>query len=227
MSNDPSEWNSGAGPHMPPPRPNPAQYGYPQAPSGSHPEQPWSPAPGFYPPPPGKRPPKKTWYVVGAVLVFLGLVGVGVAVATIVNVIGKAPDDADTFSSGDAVVVQIDAGATRVVFVDSGGAEAHDVNCNVANRPGNVVRMERFGGELTLNEWEAVFTVTAQDAGEYRVTCTGLPSDSFGVGDDVGVGSFVGGVFGAIVGAGVGFVGVVVLVVTAVLRHRRAPSAGH
>jgi hypothetical protein len=227
VSNDPSAWNSGAGPNVPPPRPNPAQFGYPQAPAGSHPEQPWSPAPGFHPPPPGKRPPRKAWYLVGAVLVLLGLVGAAVAVAMIVDVIGKAPGDSDTFSSGDAVVVQMDAGATRVVFVDSGGAGAHDVNCDVANRPGNSVRMERFDGSLTLNDWEAIFTVTAQDAGEYRITCTGLPSDSFGVGDDVGVGGFIGGVFGAIAGAGLSFVGVVVLVVTAVLRHRRAPAAGH
>ncbi|MCZ8382601.1 hypothetical protein O6P37_27395 [Mycobacterium sp. CPCC 205372] len=118
-------------------------------------------------------------------LVLLGLVGAAVAVAAIVDVIGKAPGEADTFNSGDAVVVQMDAGTTRVVFVDSGGAGAHDVNCDVANRPGDSVPMERFDGSLTLDDWEALFTVTAPNAGEYRP------------------------------------------VVTAVLRHRRAPAAGH
>ncbi|MFV8142333.1 hypothetical protein ACNQR7_32720 [Mycolicibacterium senegalense] len=39
-----------------------------------------------------------------------------------------------------------------------------------------------YDGGLSLNGWDAIFTVTASQAGEYAVMCEGQPSDRFGVG---------------------------------------------
>lgn len=174
------------------------------------------------PPPPRRRGPKKLWYVIGATLLAAGLLGVGAGVATIVDVMAEQPDDAHIITAGESTRVPFEAGETRVIFAGTEAAE-HDINCDVASREiSSGVQIQQFSGDLTLNRWQAVFTVDVEQPGEYSITCTGAPADTFGVGGDVSVGQFVAGVFGLVVGIGVAVLGIITLIITAVLRHRRS-----
>ena len=59
--------------------------------------------------------------------------------------------------------------------------------------------MDNYEGSLTINQWQALFTVTAQTASDYAITCDGASSDQFGVGGDAKATPLVGGIF-AIIG---------------------------
>lgn len=211
----------------PPQQPYPGRPGYPSGPGG----QPgWGWAPGA-PVPGGNRlphamkpGPKKFWYGIGAALLVLGLaLGIGLGVGMIVSALGERPTGETTFASGESTTVAFDAGASRVVFVDVGG-EGHRVKCRIVDGPSQDVQIAEFDGNLVLNQWEAVFTVTAEQAGDYTISCIGEDSDTFGVGGDAGVGSLILGVFATIAGVFLVLAGTVVLIVTAVLRRRRSSA---
>jgi hypothetical protein len=183
----------------------------------------WQPPPyGYSPPPAAKQPPRKLWYGVGAALIVAGLaIGLLLGVGTFVDVMGKRPHGADIFANGESATVHFDDGQTRVIFVASqtGG---HRVNCNVNGPAGDGTDIAQYDGTLTLNKWQAAFTVTAASAGDYQVSCIGDPSDEFGVGGDADAGAFVGALFGCLVGAGLFIAGVTLTILAAVLRHRRS-----
>ena len=183
------------------------------------PGQPYPP-PGYFPgPPQRKAAPKKLWYGAGAALLIVGvLVAVFGGVGMIGNFSDAAPDAEHTFGNGETTTVHFDAGETRVIFV----AEP-DENHNVRTRTGSDddIKMDNYDGTLTINQWQALFTVTVQKASDYAVTCKGAASDEFGVGGDAKPVSLVGGIF-AIFGGGVLCVaGILTLVITALVRRRR------
>lgn len=226
MSTDPPSWPPGGGPNRPPP---PNQYqnvgGYAgQHDYGAHGWPPPPPA-GAFPPPASssKTSPKKLWYLIGAIIVVLGIVGVGLSATAIVNVISQRPTEEHTFAAGQSTTVHFDAGERKVIFASTEATE-HYTNCNVSSRDvssGDGVEIQQYNGSLTLGQWAAVFTVSVKEAGNYTIRCTGQASDTFGVGGDAKVGQFLAGVAGVIAGGGVALIGVVALVITAVLRRRR------
>lgn len=197
----------------------PAQGSYPPSGPGYPP-----PGPGYPPPSSGKQAPKKYWYGIGGALVAVGLlIGVGVFVGALVNVLGKQPGAGHTFASGATTTVHADAGETKVIYIaNADAAGGHRIHCDTSDSSGRPVQMQRYHGSLTLNRWEATFTFTAGPSGDYTVGCVGAPTDSFGVGGQPNPGAFVAGVFGALGGGGILVLGVVTIVITAVLRRRRA-----
>lgn len=211
------------GQHFPAPQPFPGpQY----APGGAGPTGfgYGLPTPGYFPGyPPRKAPPKKRWYGVGAALII-----VGVAVAVIAGVgltsefSGAAPEAEHTFASGEMTTVHFDAGETKVIFIANSG-EHRDGQCSVGNRgsSGDDLKLENYKGSLTINQWQAVFTVTAQRAADYTVTCEAAASDEFGVGSDAKPTLVVGTILAAFGGCFLFGIGIVALTVTAILRWRR------
>ncbi len=222
MPIDPPDW-SGADRGNPPLMPPPAY----QPRFDAHPGYGWnSPVvrpPGAYPPYPavGKAAPRKYWYAIGTALIVLGVVfGVGAGVK-LIDVMGKQPRTEHTFGSGESTTLHIDAGGTNVVFIANADTGArHRVHCGVT--PGVGVAMTNYNGDLTLNQWKAYFTITASQSGDYTVSCTGSSSDTFGVGGDLHMGDFVGAFVAGLGGLALMSVGVLTLVLTAVLRRRRA-----
>ncbi|GBE65223.1 hypothetical protein MFM001_16850 [Mycobacterium sp. MFM001] len=222
MPIDPPDWSGadrGNPPLMPPPAYQPrfdAQPGY-----GWH--SPVVPPPGAYPPyaPVGKRAPRKYWYAIGTALIVLGVVfGVGAGVKFL-DIMGKQPPSEHTFGSGESTTLHMNAGGTNVVFIANADTGArHRVHCDVT--PGVGVAMTNYTGDMTVNQWKAYFTITASRSGDYTVSCTGSSSDKFGVGGDLRMGEFVGAFLAGLGGLALMAVGVLTLVLTAVLRRRRA-----
>lgn len=223
MSIDPPQWSAAdpnVPPSMPPHYPPPPGYppGYPGQPGWGAPVPP--PAMG-YPPYLVARPaPRKSWYVVAAVLIVLGVIaGVGAGL-TGLQIMGNQPRGQDSFGSGGSATVHIDSGATKIIYVaDAGTGAVHRIHCEVA--PVQGLQFTRYGRNLALGEWTAYFKITAGQSGDYLVSCIGSASDRFGVGDDVGHGALVAAVVGGLGSAALFVLGIVTLVVTAVLRRRR------
>ena len=118
--------------------------------------------------------------------------------------------------------MHIDAGETKVVYVANATAVGgHRVHCDATGGSGST-EMKQYQGSLTLNQWDATFTVTPSQSGDYTIRCTGAPSDTFGVGEDPGLGGIFASVVAIIAGAFIVIVGLSVLTVIAVLRRRRS-----
>lgn len=204
---------------------------------GTHQNAPSSPPylapPVGYPPPAGSYPgpyhrhtsPKRFWYGIGAVLVVLGLVMVGSGAAAVVTTYKQQPGSADTFAAGTSTPVTLAGGERKIVFVTTTSGE-HSTHCDASSRdPDSGIRIAAFTGSLSLGRWEAVFTLTAQHDGEYTLTCTGAPTDTFGIGGDASVATFLIGMLAIVAGGAFLLLGVVTLTIVALRRRHRAGPA--
>ncbi|WP_102141306.1 hypothetical protein [Mycobacterium hubeiense] len=156
-------------------------------------------------------------------LLVIGLVLAGAGIGMMMRAFGKQPDSEHTFGSGGSTTVRIDAGETKVVFIANAAvAGGHQVHCDTFGEGGRGVEMKQFEDSLTLNQWEATFTITPGTSGNYTVTCMGAASDTFGVGESPGGALLFGSLVGVVGGVIMAMVGISVLVLTAVLRRRRS-----
>jgi preprotein translocase subunit Sss1 len=127
-----------------------------------------------------KPTPKKYWYAVASVLTAVGLIVCGVGIGMIVNSVGMQPTSEHTFGAGGSTTVHIDAGETKVVYVaNATAAGGHRVHCDTIGGDSGSVQMNRYRGSLTLNQWDATFTVTPSTTADYTIRCTGAASDTF------------------------------------------------
>ena len=156
------------------------------------------------------------------VIAVIGLIVCAVGVVLVVNSTGKQPASEHTFKNGETTTVHIDGGQTKLVYVaNADAAGGHHVRCGAVGDDGQALPMQQYQDSLVLNQWEATFTVTPSESGEYKFQCEGAPTDRFGVGDDPGVRSIFAYVLTTIGGGFLIFVGLATLAVIAVLRHRR------
>jgi hypothetical protein len=173
-----------------------------------------------------KKPPKKLWLIIGAVLAVLGLIGVGIGVAMVVNVMNSEPTAEHTFTAGESTTIHIDADSRKLIFANTDAAK-HNLHCDVSSPDvSSGVDINQYDGSFTLNQWTAIFTVHVQQASDYTITCSGEPGDTFGVADDVSVGGLVVGILCIVGGSGVTILGVIVLIIAAVVRSRRKKALG-
>jgi hypothetical protein len=157
------------------------------------------------------------------VLIVAGLVVIGVGVGLVANSLGKQPTSEHTFAAEGSTTLHIDAGETKVVYVaNATAAGGHRVHCDTIGGERGDVELKQYPGSLTLNQWDATFTVTPSKSGEYTIRCTGAPSDTFGVGEDPDGGTIFAGVLASIAGAFPLILGLWALIVTAWLRRRRS-----
>ncbi len=212
----------GGVPPLPPgpqPWPVPPQYG--PGFSAAYP-------PGFYPPPPPKRPPGKFWYAIGAGLIVVGLVlGAVVGIGGLFRAFGAQPQDDAIFSSRGSITVPLEPGTRKVLYVaNSSAVGGHPINCVAAGTRGGRVSLKRYDGNLTLNQWQAMFTLEATQSGDYNLSCAGDPSDTFGVGGYLSPAAFIVRIAMICVGFPLALAGTVIMIVTAVLRRRRNQVPG-
>ena len=217
MQRGPQPWPVGpmAGPPFGPPAGPPVGPGFP------------APYPhGFYPLP-AKRPPRKFWYAIGAALLALGLaLGLVGGVGGVARIKGKQPQSEATFSSGGSTTVHLDPGTRKVLFVADTATGGHPVQCVAAGGAVGRVSLNRYTGAMTLNRWQAMFTLEATASGDYTVSCRGAPTDTFGVGGYVSPLALILSVVSSVVGLVLALAGAVTIIVTAVLRRRRLQQAG-
>lgn len=211
-----------AGGHFWPPPQQGQQYppGYGAVPGYGQPALNFN-APGA----PPRKPPfrAKRWYIVGGALFTVGVIAVALGLAGLIGGTAQAlPRKEHIFSAGGMMVVPFDAGESRVVFGQTSATD-HPVHCNVGTRAGSGhdASITNYDGGLSINGWDAIFTVTASQAGEYAVMCEGQPSDRFGVGGNARPTFVIGGVLSIIAGGFISVLGIGTVIVAAVVASRR------
>lgn len=214
----------------------PTGQGYP-APNPGYPNPSYPPSPGYpgpqgysqpsYPQGPGyggvpvvPTPRSKLPYLIGALMIVVGIVG---AIIVIVWGVSSSSDavGGNSFASGESTTVTLQANEPKIIYVSR--AEPAPVNCHLSGDPQHIT-LTQYGGGLSVDQWEAVFTISADQAGDHTLTCRGAGDPTFTVGDDASapIGLAVGGGF---LGGFIAFAGAIVLLVTFLMRRRNAPVA--
>ncbi len=169
--------------------------------------------------------PRRGWYALGGVLVFLGAT---VAVALLASFLRNVAGPLSRFSTGLPVEAELDAGAERTIYRDAAQiAPAGAVSCEVLEvATGQPVRTTPTAG-LTLTrgdeEYLSVANFEVSRAGRYRVACSSGSAQpvALAVGPRVRILGSVARVFGAIVSGLAGLLlGGAVVAVVAVKRNR-------
>ncbi|CKI32551.1 hypothetical protein LTT02_25885 [Mycolicibacterium smegmatis] len=192
------------------PPPAPQQWGQPQYGAG--------------PPATGKQPPRKAWFVIGAALIVAGLVAISFGGYSMAKVLQASPGANDTFENNGATTVDLQPGEHRMIYIFAGedGLEPHDIDCVVTSVDTEATpEITPVGPDVTVNQWQAVFTFTTDRPGSHEVTCTGMESDRFGVGGEVSMGTFGGAFVAIIAGILAAGLGLITLIIVGLLRYRR------
>ncbi|MEU6677933.1 hypothetical protein [Streptomyces sp. NPDC046925] len=190
---------------------------------------PYGPPPG---PPPridaGELRPRRRWFVVAGLIAAV-CVGIGIAsfVMTLTSTVDSV-DDTEAFASGQSVTLRIGPEDDAAIYVRSPFlASAH---CEVVSGPtGSVPRVTTPDSTFTVTkgsvEWQRVFVLKADTAGDYGVRCEDPRGAlTFAPGDDADLASFVGGIVVTVVVPLLGLLagaGIAIIVGVRRGRHRR------
>lgn len=197
------------------------------------------PPPGYGapqgPPPSPKIKPGVGW-IVGAWLVFVLSVIVGVLGFTggLFSAIGDAAPTR-SFGPGERVTVSLDPADKPAVYVSA--EKGTRFECQIEGDPGTV-RLQQPGMRQTLTsgglQWELALRVGVDKAGDYPITCTTAEGTTakFGLGREIATGSVVGGAIALFAVPGLGFLLAVVVTIVVLVkrsgarRRQRAAQAG-
>ena len=171
--------------------------------------------------------PRALWYWIGAAVI---IAAVGGAVFWLVSGVLGLDDRVDGFERvpyPDGGTVTIDEPGEYVIYTESFSGEEQAGGLLLVDPDGDTVDTRLYVSSLTYDfggqAGAASQTFTAEQAGDYELSSTGLDSSgisSLAVGKSIG-GDIVSAVVGAFVIGGLGvLVGAVVLIVTAVRRSR-------
>lgn len=187
------------------------------------PPQPYSPYDVSSP----KPRPRPLWFVVGAVLMVLGLV---IGVAVILHAVGNATvEDGVITANGDAAGVVSPAHRTRMLFVQSGHSAP---DCDLVDGSGQRLLKRAIVDRITLTtgsqDWLAFAQIDSSGDGAITITCRPVTNDvaQVRIGQPVDTASLGGSVLaglGVLVLLGGG--GFLVLLVTTILWVVRKPVA--
>jgi hypothetical protein len=189
--------------------------------------------------------PTRWWYAAAALI---AVIGITVGVLLFVDTFGTIAEDFDEFAAPGTTTVNLSAGDKRGIYVQTAGSSLGPVDrddvdaaCQVAGPGGAPVDVEDPSGDFTItqsnDEYEELFFFEAPDDGRYAVTCrasrtTGVGPVPLAVGPHLGVIGLVWRILGGIAAILGGiFIGIGIVVLVAVLRHRnkkrsQQPGAG-
>jgi len=185
------------------------------------PYRPHSEYPSPYPAtaPLAKKPPSPAWFAVGTVLVVIATVLFGLAVARFLRDI--AHSDA-VFQASGTHLVTLPANDERGLFVREGRPLPR---CQVSDGSGSPLQFHRPSERFTYGDWIAVREFTTGD-GNVTFTCPPSGLGQIRIAEIPSGGDFARlGLLGVLLPLGLGGVGFVVLLVTAILWFSRRPSA--
>jgi hypothetical protein len=171
-----------------------------------------------------RRRPRGFWYAIGAALIVIGVIAsITLFVVVLLHLMGRAPTDEHTFGNKEQTTVHLDAGASKTIYVTN-RTYSPSSSCTAASAgAGRDAHLSSYHAQVTLGNWRALFSLSAQNDGDYVISCSGPVSDArYGVGDHISTGDIAYPFMG--IGAGAPFViaGIVVLIVTGVRRSRSA-----
>ncbi|MBL1075858.1 hypothetical protein JK358_15790 [Nocardia sp. 2] len=186
--------------------------------------------PGGYPPAQQPRiTPPAWWFAVGALLIVVGVVG---AIALAVSSFTGMSDKIDGFQRvaiPGSGTVQLESGSYTVYIEGPDGATGSVL---ITAPDGSEVTLEPYSSKVTYSfgghDGEAEFSFQATQSGTYDVTTEGPSGSNIAIGEGLG-GGIVGSVLGALaLGLGGLFLGIIVLIVTAVKRSgsKKRAAAG-
>lgn len=204
---------------VPSPGPAPQQgHGSPQQGFGP-PQQGYSQAPQGVGQAPAKKPSKapKILIILGAVLLALSLIiGVVLAVIGIGGVVGGT-QDLEVFDSGSGTITA-EEGESLQIFAEEG---APAPSCTVDGPSVGEGTSQSSTIGIGGRSWVSVDSFTAEQAGDYTVTCGDSP---IAVGPPVSIGGIfagVGGILLAVFGGALGFLLLLIGVILVIVRKKR------
>ncbi|ASK65292.1 hypothetical protein CFK39_04975 [Brachybacterium avium] len=177
------------------------------------------PSPGFAPAP-AKKPSKapKVLIVLGSVILALSvIIGVVLAVIGFGGTV-SGMNELEVFDSGNGTVTA-EAGESLQIYAEEGAAVPSCTIDGPAVGPGTGQSSTMGDGE---HSWVSVDSFTAEEAGDYEVSCTEAP---IAVGPPVSIGGIfagLGGIALAIFGGALGLLLLVIGVVLLIVRKRSA-----
>ncbi|MGO1600484.1 MAG: hypothetical protein ACTHX0_12745 [Brachybacterium sp.] len=181
---------------------------------------PGSPSPQGATPAPAKKPSKapKVLIILGSVILALGvIVGIVLAVVGLGGAFSTI-DELEVFDSGSGTVTA-EADEMLMVYVEEGTPIPSCTIDGPAVGAGTLQTSTLGNGE---RQWRSVDSFTAEEAGEYDISCGDTP---IAVGPPVSMGGVlvgIGGIFVAIAGGGLGFLLLVLGVILLIVRKRSA-----
>lgn len=208
--------------------PVPPQWQQPPWPGYPGHSTPGYPSPG-YPGYPGAAPigdsrsARKKLLTIAATLLTAAL-GAGLLAVWLFSGIFKAqPPSNAQFESGGSTSVEFKAGETKMIYGQSVQGR-HKIHCDVnSSETAGGLSIEPINQDITINDWKAALSVTAQQPGRYTVTCKGSEGDVFGVGGPASVGRFGAPIIVGIISGALGLAGLVTGIVGLTKRQRPAP----
>lgn len=186
------------------------------------PQQPYSPYAASAP----KRRPRALWFVLGAVLMLLGLVIGLVVIMTAFR--AATTEDGVITANGQAAAIASPANRSRILFVQAGHAPP---DCDIVDGSGQALLKRTIVETITVTtdgqEWRAFTQIDSSGDGAITITCRPVTNDvaQVRVGQPVDPASLGGAVLAGaaaiLVLDGAGFV---VLLVTTILWITRKPQ---
>lgn len=193
-------------------------------PPGSYP---WGPRPQQWPAPPPAiqhRQMPSYWYVIGAALISVGLIGgISLFVTGIVYAL-KGPTS--QFDANGSATARFDPGESMIIYVADVEPVARltqNTRCVARDKDNNDATVTRYNGSMSINQWHALYVVTAHQAGSYTVSCAGYSDITYGLGPRAGRGAITATLAGPVGGIALAGAGITILIVTA--SRRRKPPA--
>lgn len=210
QDNDP-----GASWTQPPPPPNPYPWGPPPPPAAQWP----TPAPAV-----PRRPLPRYWYAIGTALIAVGLIGgVGLFVAGLAYAL-KGPTS--QFDANGSATAQFGAGQEMIIYVadvEPVPKLTQNTRCVARDENNNNATVSRYNGSMSINQWRALYVVSAHQAGNYTISCAGYSDITYGLGPRAGSGAITAAFAGPIGGITLVGAGAIVLGVTASRRRKPPP----
>jgi hypothetical protein len=123
--------------------------------------------------------------LIAAALLLTTTVVAGVLAAWLMSGVFRVqPSPSDQFASGGLASVELRAGEAKMIYVENAESSPQRVDCRGLSSASaaRAVAIEPVSADITVNNWKAAFSITAGQTGTYKLTCTGSPGDTFGVG---------------------------------------------
>ncbi len=100
-----------------------------------------------------------------------------------------------------------------------------NTRCVARDENNNEATVSRYNGSMSINQWHALYVVSAHQAGTYTVSCDGYSDITYGLGPRAGNGAITAAFAGPI--GGITLVGAGTIVVAITASRRRKPPPQH
>lgn len=102
-----------------------------------------------------------------------------------------------------------------------------NTRCVARDGNNNDATVSRYNGSMSINQWHAVYVVTAHQSGKHTVSCAGYSDITYGLGPRAGRGAITAALLGPIGGITLAGAGVIMIAVTASRRRKPTPPPQH